>query len=74
MFAPLDNIPEDPATGSAAATITALLARMSGAPQNLTIHQGIEMGRPSLIRTRSDGNTVFVAGQALRMMEGHLVF
>jgi trans-2,3-dihydro-3-hydroxyanthranilate isomerase len=31
MFAPLDNIPEDPATGSAAAALGALLADLGGA-------------------------------------------
>lgn len=74
MFAPLDNIPEDAATGSAAATVTALLAKLTGMAQTLTIHQGIEMGRPSVITTRSDDTAVYVAGQAVPIMEGRLVF
>lgn len=44
MFAPLDNIPEDPATGSAAATLAALLTEAQGAPQTLHIMPGIAMG------------------------------
>ncbi len=68
MFAPLDNIPEDPATGSAAAALAAYLA-----PAELTIHQGDDMGRPSLIRATSDGQSVKISGTAVRTMAGQLV-
>jgi trans-2,3-dihydro-3-hydroxyanthranilate isomerase len=52
MFAPLDGINEDPATGSAAAAFGGFLAHL--APESdlnlgLTIQQGVEMGRPSQI-------------------------
>jgi trans-2,3-dihydro-3-hydroxyanthranilate isomerase len=52
MFAPADGIPEDPATGSAAAALASCLA---GALPDTdgefawTIEQGAEIGRPSLI-------------------------
>jgi trans-2,3-dihydro-3-hydroxyanthranilate isomerase len=72
MFAPLDDIPEDPATGSACAALAALLARRKGGGVELTVHQGVEMGRPSLIRLRADTTAVRVAGQAVRVMEGRL--
>ena len=52
MFAPLGGIDEDPATGSAAATLAALLTSIApGDNLNLSyaIEQGVEMGRPSLI-------------------------
>lgn len=49
MFAPLDGIPEDPATGSAAAALAALLAETLGRDLRLSIVQGVEMGRPSRI-------------------------
>ena len=39
MFAPLDDIPEDPATGSAAAALAALIAE-EGGQDALTIRQG----------------------------------
>ncbi|MDX8348760.1 PhzF family phenazine biosynthesis protein [Cognatiyoonia sp. IB215446] len=77
MFAPLDNIPEDPATGSAAATMTALLTEALGHPLDLTIRQGVAMRRPSLIHARSDDSTpvrVTISGQAVRVMQGELVF
>jgi len=73
MFAPLDNIPEDPATGSAAATLAALLAEIRGHDVALTIHQGDDMGRPSRIDVQTEGPRVTVAGQAVRVMEGTLV-
>jgi len=76
MFAPLDNIPEDPATGSAAATLTALLTETLGHPLDLTIRQGVAMGRPSLIHARSDDSTptrITISGQAVRVMQGELV-
>ena len=54
MFAPHDGIPEDPATGSAAAPFGAYAATyglINPAPKaSLTIQQGVEMGRPSEIR------------------------
>ena len=70
MFAPLDNIPEDPATGSAAATLTAYLAGESAI--SLTIHQGVEMGRPSVIQTSARDGQVTVSGAAVKTMEGRL--
>lgn len=73
MFAPLDNIPEDPATGSACAALVAFLCDLEKQPLALTVHQGEDMGRPSLIELTADGTSVSVAGQAVRVMEGHLL-
>jgi trans-2,3-dihydro-3-hydroxyanthranilate isomerase len=51
MFAPGMGIPEDPATGSAAAAFAGLLAsHLLDGTHAVTIEQGYEMGRPSLIR------------------------
>ena len=63
MFAPhTDGIPEDPATGGAAAPFGAYAARhglIDAAGATFTISQGVEMGRPSDIRVevrrKSDG-------------------
>lgn len=73
MFAPLDNIPEDPATGSACATLAALLANRLGRDVTLTVHQGEDMGRPSRIGLQSHGGAVTVSGRAVRVMEGQLL-
>lgn len=71
MFAPLDNIPEDPATGSAAAALAMHLA--DGAPLDLTILQGEDMGRPSRIDATADTAGVTIAGHAVRVMAGRLL-
>lgn len=74
MFAPLDNIPEDPATGSACATLAALLHQLLGTPQDLHITQGAQMGRPSQIFATTSGDlpAVTIRGQAVRVMSGTL--
>ena len=75
MFAPLDNIPEDPATGSASATLAALLTIILDAPQTLSFTQGVDMGRPSYIQadTTQDPITVTIKGQAVRTMSGQFI-
>jgi trans-2,3-dihydro-3-hydroxyanthranilate isomerase len=52
MFAPGLGVPEDPATGSAAAAFAGLLAtqgRCGDGDHTVRIEQGYEMGRPSLM-------------------------
>lgn len=73
MFAPLDGIPEDPATGSAAAALGALLSELERAPLVLDIAQGVEMGRPSRIGVAAGPEGVTVSGSAVRVMEGKLI-
>lgn len=51
MFAPLSGTWEDPATGSANATLGALLLSLSSETElRLDVRQGEEMGRPSRLR------------------------
>ena len=75
MFAPLDNIPEDPATGSASATLAALLTQLLDAPQSLSYTQGVDMGRPSKITAHTTQNpvTVTIEGQAVKTMSGTFI-
>lgn len=73
MFAPLDNIPEDPATGSASAALAALLVQIHCAPQDLTITQGEDMGRISHIHVMADQTGVTVSGQAVQTMRGAIL-
>ena len=75
MFAPLAGIPEDPATGSAACALAALLLSRTDLPDHrLTIRQGIEMGRPSLLHAHAsrgaDGIRAGVGGGAVEMFRG----
>ena len=77
MFAPPDGIPEDPATGSAAAALSAFLCQIDGKSGAFEITQGVTMGRPSHITakvTMEDGTPVAVAvtGRAVKVMEGRL--
>lgn len=55
MFAPLDGVPEDPATGSANCALAGLLGHHDSAADGdfrWRIAQGVEMGRPSVLETR----------------------
>lgn len=78
MFAPLDNIPEDPATGSASCALAGLLAHVETARDGRfrwRIAQGVEMGRPSLLDARAekrDGVVVStgVGGSCVLVSEG----
>jgi trans-2,3-dihydro-3-hydroxyanthranilate isomerase len=57
MFAPLLGVPEDPATGSAAAAFAGYLAQRSSRKEGTlryTLHQGVEMGRPSRLIVEAD--------------------
>jgi trans-2,3-dihydro-3-hydroxyanthranilate isomerase len=78
MFAPLDGIPEDPATGSANCALAALLTHckpeLDGEWQ-WRIAQGVEMGRPSVLEARTekrDGRIVatHIGGAAVLVSEG----
>ncbi|MFI0421301.1 PhzF family phenazine biosynthesis isomerase [Spongiactinospora sp. 9N601] len=57
MFSPAYGVTEDAATGSAAGPLAIHLARHGRVRfgQWIDIHQGVEMGRPSLMRARADG-------------------
>ncbi len=78
MFAPGAGVPEDPATGSAAAALAGLLAARSpeqGGTLRWTVEQGLEIGRPSVIEIEADKAggeivAVRVGGSAVMMSEG----
>jgi trans-2,3-dihydro-3-hydroxyanthranilate isomerase len=75
MFAPLSGTWEDPATGSANATLAALLISLSGAEDGtFTVSQGVEMGRPSLLHASAwrspDGVRARVGGGCALMFRG----
>jgi trans-2,3-dihydro-3-hydroxyanthranilate isomerase len=80
MFAPLAGVMEDPATGSAAAALAALLTSLAPG-DNVDLHyeieQGVEMGRPSQIvasaSKTSEGPVVAtVAGSCMPAGQGKL--
>ena len=80
MFAPLDGVFEDPATGSANCALIGLLSQY-GSPdnsnENWTISQGAEIGRPSVLYGRTqkqDGKVigVWIGGNSVLVSEGIL--
>lgn len=75
MFAPLAGTWEDPATGSASATLAALLLSLDGGDSaTFTLTQGVEMGRPSLLRLAAqrgpDGIRATVGGSCVPVFRG----
>jgi trans-2,3-dihydro-3-hydroxyanthranilate isomerase len=80
MFAPAQGVPEDPATGSAAGPLAVHLARHRRIAfgEEIEIHQGAELARPSLLRARVDGTSerierVRVRGSAVVVARGEFV-
>ena len=79
-YAPLDGIPEDPATGSATAILAAQLLgaeRLPDGTHRWRLEQGYEMGRPSDLWLEADVAgaklvAVRVAGQAVQISSGVL--
>jgi trans-2,3-dihydro-3-hydroxyanthranilate isomerase len=78
MFAPMDGVPEDPATGSANCALAAFLShhneKLSG-EFRFRISQGVEMGRPSVLEARAekrDGvvTAAWIGGSCVMFSEG----
>jgi trans-2,3-dihydro-3-hydroxyanthranilate isomerase len=78
MFAPHHGIPEDPATGSANVALIGLLAKLRPDPDLRlfkTIAQGVEMGRPSLLRAEAEKKNgsvtaTYIGGRCVGVMAG----
>lgn len=74
MFSMENSLCEDPATGSAAAALTGYLASLQTDALQCKIHQGVEMGRPSVIYTAANGDIkagfVEVGGNAVVVGKG----
>src|SRR4051812_19389901 len=64
---PVGGVVEDPATGAAAAALGAYLKTLNliETPATITIHQGVDMGRPSLLRVEiePDRDEIRVSGR-----------
>ena len=75
MFAPLSGTWEDAATGSAATPLAGFLLHLSGAESGAwDIVQGVEMGRPSVLRTTArrtvEGIRATVGGGCVPVLRG----
>jgi trans-2,3-dihydro-3-hydroxyanthranilate isomerase len=78
MFAPLAGTWEDPATGSANAPLACLLLSLDAESEAavFTIHQGVEMGRPSTLHVEAsrsaEGIIATLRGACVPVMQGKL--
>lgn len=80
MFAPLLGIPEDPATGSAAASFAGYLAEKNSVQSGTltwNIEQGFEMGRPSMLAIEAEKfngavSAIRVGGSAVMVCKGEM--
>lgn len=75
MFAPIVGTWEDPATGSAATPLAALLLSLSGRERDrYEVRQGVKMGRPSLLLAEAwqavDGIRASVGGTCVPVLKG----
>jgi len=78
MFAPVDGVPEDPATGSAGCALAGLLAHLEPAASGhfeWRIEQGVEMGRPSRLDARAEKRAgeltaIRIGGASVMVAEG----
>ena len=68
---PVGGVVEDPATGAAAAAFGAYLRERAlvTPPASVTVHQGVDMGRPSLLTIDIDADRpeIRVSGRAVAM-------
>ncbi|UOK70697.1 PhzF family phenazine biosynthesis protein [Ancylobacter polymorphus] len=73
MFSPFDNLPEDPATGSATAAACAWFAALEGGvPRRFEVAQGVDMGRPSRIAIEVTPDAVVIGGACVPVMSGEV--
>lgn len=70
-FFPEVSVPEDPATGSAAASLGIYLADRLG-PIEFEVIQGVEMGRESYIHVAAEAGRVRVGGRCVLVFEGEI--
>ena len=72
-FGPATGIPEDPGTGSAAGPIGLLARERWGTDVDVTIRQGVEMGRPCTIEVHAERGNVRVGGRVTASAEGRFL-
>ncbi|WP_085600023.1 MULTISPECIES: PhzF family phenazine biosynthesis protein [unclassified Pseudomonas] len=67
-----DGMPEDPATGSLNAGIAQWLLGAGLAPARYRVSQGLSMGRAGCIEVEQVGDEVWIGGNAVTCIDGHL--
>jgi trans-2,3-dihydro-3-hydroxyanthranilate isomerase len=80
VFAPLEGVPEDPATGSANCALAGILSHHKDASDGLfkwRIAQGVEMGRPSVLNAEAEKKNgvvvrTTISGTSVMVAEGFI--
>ncbi|AZC17659.1 PhzF family phenazine biosynthesis protein [Pseudomonas sp. CMR5c] len=67
-----DGMPEDPATGSLNAGIAQWLLGAGLAPARYRVSQGLSMGRAGCIEVEQVGDELWIGGNAVTCIDGHL--
>ena len=73
VFVPEGGIPEDPGTGAAAGPIGVLACEQWGTPVDVTIRQGLSIGRPCTIQVHAEKGSVRVGGKVALCAKGHFL-
>jgi len=74
-FCPAINVPEDPVTGSANASLPTYLAHtglLERTGRAYTSNQGRELGRDGSVHVRTDGVRTEIGGQAVTVIDGEI--
>jgi trans-2,3-dihydro-3-hydroxyanthranilate isomerase len=71
FFVPQGAIVEDPGTGSAVGPLCAYLHRHAGI-DTVSVEQGVQIGRPSRLQARIDGDRVRVGGDVVVLIKGEV--
>lgn len=70
MFCPHGGLPEDPATGSAAASFGALMRHLDPVRERFVLRQGRHIGRPSVIHVQASADAVWIGGDCAFFARG----
>jgi trans-2,3-dihydro-3-hydroxyanthranilate isomerase len=71
FFNPGERVVEDPATGSAVGPLCAYLHRHAGIDA-VSVLQGEQLGRPSRLEARVEGDRIRVGGDAVVLIDGEI--
>ena len=71
-FAPADGVPEDPVCGSGNAAVAAYRLRLGqvSAGSSYAVSQGRQVGRDGRVHVRIEGDSIYVGGQCVTVIEG----
>ncbi len=73
VFCDVFGIYEDPATGSSTGCLAAYMAQQLGHDVELSIEQGFEIPRPSILKASVENSTIKVGGTVIEIARGELL-